>query len=33
MIGDLPSIVESGEYLPESIAAIAVTTLNVEPGG
>ena len=29
----LPLTVESGVYLPLSIAAIAVTTLNVEPGG
>src|SRR2546421_2334195 len=28
-----PLTVESGVYLPESIAAISVTTLNVEPGG
>src|SRR5437660_2057030 len=31
--GDLPLIVEFGVYLPLSIAATAVTTLNVEPGG
>src|SRR5919202_1742431 len=29
----LPLTVEDGVYLPESIAAIAVTTLKVEPGG
>ena len=28
-----PLTVESGVYWPESIAAIAVTTLKVEPGG
>ena len=28
-----PLTVESGVYLPESMAAISVTTLNVEPGG
>ena len=29
----LPLTRESGWYLPESIAAVAVTVLNVEPGG
>ncbi len=31
--GDLPLTTELGVYLPESMAAAAVTTLNVEPGG
>ena len=31
--GDLPSTTEFGVYLPESSAAVAVTTLIVEPGG
>ena len=30
--GELPSMTESGVYLPLSIAAAAVRTLNVEPG-
>ena len=33
VIGELPLMIESGVYLPLSIAAVAVTTLNVEPGG
>ena len=33
MTGELPLTTESGVYLPLSIAAVAVTTLNVEPGG
>ena len=28
-----PLMIELGVYLPLSIAAVAVTTLNVEPGG
>src|SRR5581483_11849629 len=31
--GELPLIIEFGVYLPLSIAAVAVTTLKVEPGG
>src|SRR3954454_1201954 len=31
--GDLPLMNEFGVYLPESIAAEAVTTLKVDPGG
>ncbi len=31
--GDLPLTIEFGVNLPLSIAAAAVTTLNVEPGG
>src|ERR1700722_3655739 len=31
--GDLPSTIEFGVYFPLSIAAVAVTTLKVEPGG
>ena len=31
--GDFPSTTEFGVYSPESIAAVAVTTLKVEPGG
>ena len=31
--GELPLTTEFGVYLPLSIAAVAVTTLNVEPGG
>ena len=31
--GELPLTVLLGVYRPESIAAVAVTTLNVEPGG
>src|SRR5437763_9954911 len=33
LIGELPFTVESGAYLPLSIAAVSVTTLKVEPGG
>jgi len=32
LIGEWPSITESGVNLPVSIAAVAVTTLKVEPG-
>jgi hypothetical protein len=32
VFGELPSMIESGVYRPESIAAAAVRTLNVEPG-
>jgi hypothetical protein len=31
--GESPLTTEPGVYLPLSIAALAVTTLNVEPGG
>src|SRR5580704_3869936 len=31
-IGELPLMTESGVYWPLSIAAVAVTILNVEPG-
>ena len=31
--GDLPSTTDVGVYRPESSAAVAVTTLKVEPGG
>src|SRR3712207_5860579 len=33
VLGDRPSTCESFVYLPLSIAATAVTTLNVDPGG
>ena len=33
VFGDEPSITVSGVNLPLSSAAVAVTTLNVEPGG
>src|SRR5690349_6230838 len=33
VFGELPLIVELGVKRPESIAAVVVTTLNVEPGG
>ena len=33
VLGELPSITVSGLTLPLSSAAVAVTTLNVEPGG
>ena len=33
VFGDEPSITVSGVTLPLSSAAVAVTTLNVEPGG
>ena len=33
VFGELPLTIEFGVYLPLSIAAVAVTTLNVEPGG
>jgi hypothetical protein len=32
-IGELPTTVDSGVKPPPSSAAVAVTTLNVEPGG
>ncbi len=32
MIGELPLMTEFGVYMPLSIAAVAVTILNVEPG-
>ena len=32
MIGELPLMIDWGVYFPVSIAAIAVTTLKVEPG-
>ena len=31
--GEAPSMIDSGVTLPVSSAAVAVTTLNVEPGG
>ena len=31
--GDEPSMIDSGVSLPLSSAAVAVTTLKVEPGG
>ena len=31
--GESPLMIELGVYSPLSIAAVAVTTLNVEPGG
>src|SRR5438874_8882099 len=33
VFGESPLTTEFGVYLPLSIAAVAVTTLNVEPGG
>src|ERR1700758_3419042 len=33
VLGELPSTTEFGVYCPLSMAAAAVTTLNVEPGG
>ena len=33
VFGDEPSTIESGLNLPLSSAAVAVTTLKVEPGG
>ncbi len=32
-LGELPSTTDCGVNFPESSAAVAVTTLNVEPGG
>ena len=33
VIGDFPLTMEFGVYFPLSRAAVAVTTLNVDPGG
>ena len=33
VLGESPLMIESGVYLPLSMAAVAVTTLNVDPGG